>query len=69
MKKTNNIINDLRTEAIKERHWKSILNTLSIKKSINEMKLGDFWNANLSSKEKKLNEKLHKINKEKKTTL
>ncbi len=56
LKKTNNIISDLRTEAIKERHWKNILNTLSIRKSINEMKLGDFWTANLSAKEKSLYE-------------
>ena len=47
LKKMNNIISDLRTEAIKDRHWKKILKRLSIHKSINDLILNDFWKAPL----------------------
>lgn len=56
LKKINNIISDLRTDAIKDRHWKNILSILSIRKNVNEMILGDFWNAELQKNEKKLSE-------------
>ena len=56
LKKMNNIIGDLRTEAIKDRHWKKILKRLSIHKSINELILNDFWKAPLLEMEKHLNE-------------
>jgi SAM-dependent methyltransferase len=45
LKKINILITDLRTDAIKERHWRQILQKATINKSINEMILGDFWNA------------------------
>ncbi len=56
LKKINNIISDLRTDAIKDRHWKHILSILNIRKNINEMILGDFWNAQLQKNERNLNE-------------
>jgi dynein heavy chain 1 len=56
LKKMNNIIGDLRTEAIKDRHWKKILKRLSIHKSINDLILNDFWKAPLLEMEKHLNE-------------
>ena len=42
LKKANNIISDLRTEAIKDRHWKKILKRLSIHKNVNDLILDDF---------------------------
>ena len=56
LKKMNNIIGDLRTEAIKERHWKKILKRLSIHKAINDLILNDFWKAPLLEMEKHLQE-------------
>ena len=58
MKKENNIISDLRTEAIKaDRHWPQILKLLQIKKSYsNDLILEDFWKCNLLQREKKLYE-------------
>jgi dynein heavy chain 1 len=50
------IIQDLRTDAIKDRHWRGILNKLSIRKGVNEMILGDFWNADLLNNEKFIRE-------------
>jgi dynein heavy chain 1, cytosolic len=52
LKKINMIIQDMRTDAIKERHWRGILSKLGIRKGINEMILGDFWNADLNKHEK-----------------
>ena len=52
----NVIISDLRTEAIKDRHWKIILKRLSIHKSINDLTLNDFWKAPLLEMEKHLQE-------------
>ena len=56
LKKINSIISDLRTEAIKDRHWKKILKILSIHKSVNDLVLNDFWNAKLLDMQKKLQE-------------
>ena len=56
LKKMNNIISDLRTEAIKDRHWKKILKILAIHKSINDLILNDFWKSQLLGVEKHLNE-------------
>ena len=56
LKKMNNIIGDLRTEAIKDRHWKKILKRLSIHKSVSELILNDFWKSQLLEMEKHLNE-------------
>ena len=56
LKKMNVIISDLRTEAIKDRHWKIILKRLSIHKSINDLTLNDFWKAPLLEMEKHLQE-------------
>ena len=56
LKKVNTIISDLRTEAIKDRHWRQILQKVGIHKGVNEMILDDFWRANLLKNEKQLNE-------------
>ena len=56
LKKTNVIIVDLRTDAMKERHWRQVFQKLAIKKSINDMILGDMWNADLTKHEKYVRE-------------
>ena len=56
LKKMNNIIGDLRKEAIKDRHLKQILKRLNIHKNINELILNDFWKSPLLEMEKYLNE-------------
>ena len=56
LKKMNVIISDLRTDAIKDRHWKKLLKILSIHKPINDLILNDFWKAPLMEMEKKLQE-------------
>ena len=56
LKKMNVIISDLRTDAIKDRHWKKLLKILSIHKPINDLILNDFWKAPLMDMEKKLQE-------------
>jgi dynein heavy chain 1 len=54
LRKINMLITDLRTEAIKERHWRQILTKISIRKNINDLILFDFWNADLTKHEKYL---------------
>jgi dynein heavy chain 1 len=54
LKKINNLITDLRTDAIKDRHWRQILSKLQIRKGFNEIILGDLWVCDLSRHEKYL---------------
>jgi len=59
LKKINNLIGDLGTDAIKDRHWKVILNSLNIKKAVKDLILNDFWKADLLKKEKELQETIN----------
>ena len=59
LKKMNNLIGDLGTDAIKDRHWKVILNSLNIKKAVKDLILNDFWKADLLKKEKELQETIN----------
>ena len=58
-KKVNGIISDLRTDAIKERHWKVILNVLKINKVDKDLILNDLWKSDLLKKEKVLQETIN----------
>ena len=58
-KKINGLISDLRTEAIKERHWKIILKELKIEKTEKDLLLNDLWQADLLKKEKPLQETIN----------
>ena len=58
-KKVNGIISDLRTDAIKERHWKVILNVLKINKADKDLILNDLWKSDLLKKEKVLQETIN----------
>ncbi|EZG61130.1 putative dynein heavy chain [Gregarina niphandrodes] len=41
----NTIINDLKNEAVKERHWKEVVELLHIHKDVEELTLGDLYDA------------------------
>ena len=59
LKKINNLIGDLRTDAIKDRHWKVILKSLKIQKPLKDLLLNDFWTADLLKKEKELQDTIN----------
>ena len=59
LKKMNNLIGDLGTDAIKDRHWKVILNSLNIKKAVKDLILNDFWKSDLLKKEKEVQETIN----------
>jgi dynein heavy chain 1 len=46
--KHNIIINDLRSEALRERHWKALRQRLGVQWILNELTLGDIWRADLT---------------------
>ena len=57
------VLRDVMSEALKERHWKQILQLLQITFTTaqyyhNDLKLGDLWDANLQGKKKSINELL-----------
>ncbi|EPR57558.1 dynein heavy chain [Toxoplasma gondii GT1] len=54
--KLNLLITDLRTDALKDRHWKLILTTLKIKKTLQEVTLGTLWHADLVANESAVRE-------------
>ena len=39
----NMLITDMKTDALKERHWKIILSKLKIRKSLTDMTIGNLW--------------------------
>lgn len=49
--KLNMLVADMKTEALKEQHWKELMQTLKIIKGFNELALGDLWDANLHKHE------------------
>ena len=57
LSKSNRMIADLKSEALKERHWKQLNTRLKLKKGgINEMTLGNIWDADPLKHEKFINE-------------
>ena len=57
--KENSLICDLRTDAIKDRNWKVILNFLKIRKPLKDLLLNDFWKDDLLKKAKELQDKIN----------
>ena len=55
-RKTNALFLDLKSEAMKPRHWKTLLSKLKIKEAFNDITLGHLWQANLLKNVKALNE-------------
>ncbi|CDJ57328.1 hypothetical protein EMWEY_00007760 [Eimeria maxima] len=47
----NMLITDMKTDSLKERHWKLILSKLKIRKSLTDMTIGNLWDADLSANE------------------
>ena len=53
--KMNNIIRDLRSEAMKPRHWKVLLGKLRLSNNFNDIVLGQIWDADLVKNDKIVN--------------
>lgn len=49
--KTNRLIMELKSEAMKDRHWRQVLSKLKINESLNSLLIGQLWNANLGAYE------------------
>ena len=49
--KTNQLIIELKTDAMKDRHWRQLLSKLKINESLNHLSMGHLWNANLTAYE------------------
>eukprot|EP00931_Biecheleriopsis_adriatica_P034702 TRINITY_DN20021_c0_g5_i1.p1 TRINITY_DN20021_c0_g5~~TRINITY_DN20021_c0_g5_i1.p1 ORF type:complete len:4603 (-),score=1119.02 TRINITY_DN20021_c0_g5_i1:34-13842(-) len=45
--KLNQVVAELKTEALKERHWKQIVQLLKLAVGFNELTLGHLWDSNL----------------------
>lgn len=59
LKKTNILIIELKSEALKDRHWKLIMQRLKMKRgSFNDLTLGNVWDAEILKHEKYLREVL-----------
>ena len=59
LSKSNKMISELKSEALKERHWKLLNQRLKLKKGgINDMTLGNIWDADPLKHEKYINEVL-----------
>lgn len=55
--KSNKIISELKSEALKDRHWKNINQRLKLRQGgINEMTLGNIWDSDPLKHEKYINE-------------
>ena len=46
-KKLNGTLGELKSDAMKDRHWKDLLKRLHIKASFNELAISHFWAADL----------------------
>ncbi|KAF8817901.1 dynein heavy chain family protein, partial [Cardiosporidium cionae] len=52
----NLLVTEMKTEALKERHWKQILQKLRLKVSLSEMTIGNIWAADLKTHEQAIKE-------------
>lgn len=52
----HSLMADLKTEALKERHWKTIMKRLGITGSFAELTVGMLWDKGILSKKKEINE-------------
>ena len=51
-KKVNEILQELRSDAMKQKHWREMLSRLKIGTKQSELHLGDLWSADLLGKSK-----------------
>jgi len=54
----NKLVGDLKTDALKERHWKQISQTLKLTLPFNELSLGHLWDSNLEKHQTTIKEVL-----------
>jgi dynein heavy chain 1 len=52
------VLSDLKTEALKERHWKTILQRLGIRLALTDLTLGSLWNHGVLTRKKDMLEVL-----------
>ena len=57
-KKFNDILSDLRNDAMKPKHWKDLLTKLRITTKFSELTLADLWCSDLLGKSKTVNDVL-----------
>lgn len=57
-KKVNDILSDLRNDAMKPKHWKELLAKLKITVKFNDITLHDMWCADLLGRQKAVNDVL-----------
>ena len=50
------VLSDLKTEALKDRHWKTIFSKLGINHSLNDLTIGILWDHGVVHRKKDLNE-------------
>lgn len=56
LKKQFKLIRDMKSEAIKEHHFRDLLKICGIEKNPSDILLGDFFKINVLAKEKQINE-------------
>jgi len=49
--KNNHLLNDLKSEALKDRHWEQIMKHLNVSWNLNELNLGEIWQTDLTKRE------------------
>jgi dynein heavy chain 1 len=57
-KKVNDVLADLRNDAMKPKHWKDLLSKLRITVKYNDLTLNDLWCADLLGRSKAVNDVL-----------
>ena len=57
--KDNLLIADLKTDALKDRHWEEILDIINFKQGLTSLTLGDLWNCNLTKNEPAIRDQLN----------
>ena len=50
------VLNDLKTEALKDRHWKTILERLGIRCNLADLTLGKLWDNDILDRKKDITE-------------
>jgi dynein heavy chain 1, cytosolic len=54
----NSLVGELKSEAIKERHWKSLMKAMNVEWNFNELNLGQVWKVDLNKYEAIIRETL-----------
>ena len=49
--KKNFLLNDLKSEALKDRHWEQLMKHLNVNWNLNELSLGEIWETDLTKVE------------------